>query len=48
MKKADKLYVTLSRNNSLGVIDLSDNSITEIAVGIAPFSVFAHHRPKLM
>ena len=38
-EKADKLYVTLSRNNSLGVIDLSDNSITEIAVGIAPFSV---------
>ena len=38
-EKADKLYVTLSRNNSLGVINLSDNSITEIAVGIAPFSV---------
>ena len=37
--KGDKLYVTLSRNNSLGVVDLSDNSVTEIAVGIAPFSV---------
>ena len=35
----DKLYVTLSRNNSLGVIDLSDNSINEIPVGIAPYSV---------
>jgi YVTN family beta-propeller protein len=37
--KADRLYVALSRNNSLGVIDLTDDSITEIAVGIAPFSV---------
>jgi YVTN family beta-propeller protein len=38
-EKGDKLYVTLSRNNSLGIVDLSDNSVTEIPVGIAPFSV---------
>jgi YVTN family beta-propeller protein len=37
--EGDKLYVTLSRNNSLGVVDLSDNSVSEIGVGIAPFSV---------
>jgi YVTN family beta-propeller protein len=35
----DRLYVTLSRNNSLGVVDLSDNSVTQIEVGIAPFGV---------
>jgi YVTN family beta-propeller protein len=38
-ERGDRLYVTLSRNNSLGVVDLSDNSVSEIAVGIAPFSV---------
>jgi YVTN family beta-propeller protein len=38
-EKADRLYVTLSRNNSLGVVNLSDNSITEISVGVAPFSI---------
>ena len=37
--KGDKLYVALSRNNSLGVVDLSDHSVTEIAVGIAPYTV---------
>jgi YVTN family beta-propeller protein len=37
--KGDKLYVTLSRNNSLAVVDLSDNSVTQIDVGIAPFGV---------
>ena len=38
-EKGDRIYVTLSRNNSLGVIDLSDNSVSEIAVGIAPYTV---------
>jgi YVTN family beta-propeller protein len=38
-EKGNKIYVTLSRNNSLGVIDLSDNSVTEIAVGIAPYTI---------
>ncbi len=35
----DKIYVTLSRNNSLGIIDLKDNSVREISVGMAPFDV---------
>jgi YVTN family beta-propeller protein len=37
--KGDKLFVTLSRNNSLGIVDLSDNSVTQVDVGIAPFGV---------
>lgn len=35
----DKIYVTLSRNNSLGIIDLKDRSVSEIPVGMAPFDV---------
>lgn len=35
----DKLFVTLSRSNSLAVINLSDTSVTEIPVGIAPYDV---------
>ncbi len=35
----ERIFVTLSRNNSLAVIDLSKKSITEIPVGIAPFGV---------
>ncbi len=35
----DKLYVTLSRNNSLAVITLADSSVTEIPAGIAPYDV---------
>ncbi len=38
-KQGDKLYVTLSRNNTLAVIDLSDKSVNEVAVGIAPYGV---------
>jgi len=38
-EKGDKIFVTLSRNNSLAVIDLSKNSITEIPVGVAPYTV---------
>ena len=34
-----KLFVTLSRNNSLGVVDLNSKKITEIPVGMAPYSV---------
>ena len=37
--KGNKLYVTLSRNNSLAIVDLSDRSVTEIPVGIAPYGV---------
>ena len=35
-----KLYVTLSRNNALGVVDLAQKKVTkEIQVGIAPYTV---------
>ncbi len=36
---SDMLYVTLSRSNSLAVVELSDASITEIPVGISPYEV---------
>ena len=35
----DKIFVTLSRNNSLAVVDLKDTSIVEISVGISPYDV---------
>lgn len=37
--KEDKLFVTLSRSNSLAVVTLSDKSIKEIPVGMAPYDV---------
>ena len=38
-KKEDRMYVTLSRDNSLAVIDMSNDSITRVPVGIAPYGV---------
>ena len=38
-EQGNKIYVTLTRNNSLGVVNLKDTSITEIPVGIAPYDV---------
>ena len=38
-KTEDLMYVTLSRSNSLAVINLADTSISEIPVGIAPYDV---------
>ncbi len=35
----NKMYVTLSRNNTLAVVTLTDTSVTEIPVGIAPYDV---------
>jgi YVTN family beta-propeller protein len=35
----NKIFVTLSRNNSLAVINVSDSSLAEIPVGIAPYDV---------
>ena len=35
----NKILVTLSRNNSLAVIDMKDTSIVEIPVGVAPYDV---------
>lgn len=38
-KQEDKIYVTLSRNNSLAIVTLKDTSIIEVPVGIAPYDV---------
>ncbi len=38
-EEQDKIYVTLSRNNTLGVVDLADTTVKEIPVGIAPYEV---------
>lgn len=38
-EKGDKIYVTLSRNNSLGVVNLLNRKVSEIPVGIAPYEV---------
>ncbi|MCA9731093.1 beta-propeller fold lactonase family protein [candidate division KSB1 bacterium] len=38
-EKNGKIYVTLSRNNTLAVVDLIDASVQEIPVGIAPYEV---------
>ncbi|MFC2123365.1 alkaline phosphatase family protein [Bacteroidota bacterium] len=35
----NKLYVPLSRSNTLAVVELTDESITEIPVGISPYEV---------
>jgi YVTN family beta-propeller protein len=38
-KREDKIYVALSRSNSLAIITLADTSIIEIPAGIAPYEV---------
>lgn len=38
-EKGDKLFVTLSRNNTLAIITLKDNSIKQIPVEIAPYDI---------
>jgi len=43
-----RIYVTLSRNNSLAIINLSDKSIVEIPVGVAPYDVYMLRRQKFM
>ncbi len=35
----NNIYVTLSRSNSLGIVNLFDTTVTEISVGIAPYDV---------
>ena len=35
----NKIYVTLSRNNTLAVVNMSDTTVQEIPVGIAPYDV---------
>ena len=44
--KGDKVYVTLTRNNSLAIINLHDNSMIEVPVGVAPYSVLCASQTK--
>ncbi len=38
-ERQNKIYVTLSRNNTLAIVDLADYTVKEIQVGIAPYEV---------
>jgi YVTN family beta-propeller protein len=38
-EKEDKIYVTLSRNNSVAVVNFTDSSVFEIPVGMAPYDI---------
>ncbi len=42
----DKLFVTLSRNNTLGVVSPSKKTVTEITVGVAPYDVLLKDNNK--
>lgn len=42
----DKIYVTLSRNNSLATVDLKSKKITETLVGVAPYDVLLASEDK--
>ncbi|HCC69894.1 MAG TPA: hypothetical protein DEQ09_01885, partial [Bacteroidales bacterium] len=42
----DKIFVTLSRNNSLAVINMSDTIIEEIPAGMAPYDVILKDNSK--
>jgi YVTN family beta-propeller protein len=44
--KGDKIYVTLTRNNSLAIINLPEKSIIEIPVGVAPYTVLCASQTK--
>ena len=46
-REESMILVTLSRNNSLGVVDLGDMSIAEIPTGIAPFDVLIFSPSKV-
>ncbi len=46
-KDGKSLLVCLSRNNSLGVVNLSDKTYYEIPVGIAPYEVLVHPSGKV-
>ncbi len=46
-EKGDRIFVTLSRNNSLGIVSLPSKSVVEISVGVAPFDVLAFSSSKL-
>ncbi len=38
-EQENEVYVTLSRNNTLAIVDMSNESVKEIPVGIAPYEV---------
>jgi YVTN family beta-propeller protein len=44
--REDVIYVTLSRNNSLAVINLVSRQVKEIPVGMAPYEVVLAHDTK--
>jgi YVTN family beta-propeller protein len=44
--KGNKIFVTLTRNNSLGVINLDDHSLIQIQVGAAPYTVVCASETK--
>ncbi len=46
-KDGKYLLVCLSRNNSLGVVNLSDKTYYEIPVGVAPYTVLVHPSGKI-
>ena len=46
-EKGDKVFVTLSRNNSLGIVSMPSKSVVEVPVGVAPFDVLAFSTSKL-
>ncbi|MCK5455952.1 MAG: hypothetical protein KAI45_02420, partial [Melioribacteraceae bacterium] len=42
----EKLYTKLNRSNSLAIVKLSNNSIKEILVGVAPYEVLLYSAQK--
>ena len=46
MIRGIKYYVTLSRNNTLAVIDLKNPAIVEIPVGMSPYDVIPASHSK--
>ncbi len=45
-ENGERIYVTLTRNNSLGVVSLKDSLVTEIPVGMVPYDVLQVSRTK--
>jgi len=45
-EKTGKLYTTLNRSNSLAIVKLSNKSVKEISVGIAPYEVALYSSKK--
>jgi len=45
-KHQNEIYVTLSRNNTLAIVNLADKTMKEIPVGIAPYEVVLANESK--